>query len=46
MAFSDDCVGKMIDRLKASPAWENLLVVLVAIAVEYAIGVAPSGTLL
>ena len=30
MAFSDDCVGKMIDRLKASPAWENLLVVLVA----------------
>ena len=30
MAFSDDCVGKMIDRLKASSAWENLLVVLVA----------------
>ena len=30
MAFSDDCVGRMLDRLKASPAWENLLVVLVA----------------
>ena len=30
MAFSDECVGKMIDRLKASPAWKNLLVVLVA----------------
>lgn len=30
MAFSDECVGRMIDRLKASPAWENLLVVLVA----------------
>ena len=30
MAFSDACVGAMIDRLKASPAWRNLLVVLVA----------------
>lgn len=30
MAFSDEAVGRMIDRLKASPAWENLLVVLVA----------------
>lgn len=30
MAFSDECVGRMLDRLKASPAWENLLVVLVA----------------
>lgn len=30
MAFSDECVGRMIERLKASPAWENLLVILVA----------------
>ena len=30
MAFSDECVGKMIDRLKASPAWKDLLVMLVA----------------
>ena len=30
IAFSDECVGKMIDRLKASPAWKDLLVVLVA----------------
>ena len=30
MAFSDECVGKTIDRLKASPAWKDLLVVLVA----------------
>ncbi|MEG0788956.1 MAG: LTA synthase family protein [Alistipes sp.] len=30
MAFSDDCVGRMIAKLKASPAWNNLLVVLVA----------------
>lgn len=29
-AFTDDCIGELIDRLKASPAWENLLVVLVA----------------
>lgn len=29
-AFSDDCVGRMIDKMKASPAWDNLLVVLVA----------------
>lgn len=30
MAFADECVGRMIDRLKASPAWDDLLVVLVA----------------
>lgn len=30
MAFTDACVGRMIDRLKASPAWDDLLVVLVA----------------
>lgn len=29
-AFTDDCIGRMIERLKNSPAWENLLVVLVA----------------
>lgn len=29
MAFTDDCIGEMIARLKESPAWENLLVVLV-----------------
>ncbi len=29
-AFTDDCVGQLIDRLRRSPAWENLLVVLVA----------------
>ncbi|WP_419510481.1 LTA synthase family protein [Alistipes sp.] len=29
-AFSDACVGRMIDKLKASPVWDNLLVVLVA----------------
>lgn len=30
MAFTDDCVGRLVDRLRASPAWDNLLVVLVA----------------
>lgn len=30
VAFSDECVGRMLDKLKASPAWDNLLVVLVA----------------
>lgn len=29
-AFADECVGRMVDKLKASPAWDNLLVVLVA----------------
>lgn len=29
-AFTDECVGRMIDTLRASPAWDNLLVVLVA----------------
>lgn len=28
-AFTDHCIGRMIERLKASPAWENLLVVLI-----------------
>ena len=30
MSFSDACVGRMIERWKASPAWDNLLVILVA----------------
>ena len=30
MAFSDECVGRMLDRLKGSAAWDNLLVGLVA----------------
>lgn len=30
VAFTDDCIGRMIGKLKASPAWDNLLVVLVA----------------
>ena len=30
MAFTDEQIGKMISKLKASPAWDNLLVVLVA----------------
>ncbi len=30
MAFTDACIGQLIDQLKASPAWKNLLVVLVA----------------
>ncbi len=29
-AFTDEQIGRMIDRLKASPAWEDLVVVLVA----------------
>ncbi len=30
MAFTDACVGRMIDRWKASPAWDDLVVILVA----------------
>lgn len=26
-AYADDCFGKFIDRLKQSPAWDNLLVI-------------------
>ncbi len=29
-AFTDECVGKMIERWKQSPAWDNMLVVLIA----------------
>ncbi len=30
IAFTDDCIGRMIDRWRRSPVWDNLLVVLVA----------------
>lgn len=30
MAFADDCMGRFIDRMKASPAWDNLLIILIA----------------
>lgn len=29
-AFTDECVGAMIDRWKSSKAWENMLVILIA----------------
>ncbi len=28
-AFTDHCIGALVERLKASPAWENLLLILV-----------------
>lgn len=30
MAFTDDCLGNFIDKLKQTPLWDNLLVILVA----------------
>ena len=40
-AFTDECVGRMIDRWRDSPAWDNLLVVLVADhAYSYPYGIA------
>lgn len=30
MAFTDDCIGKMVEKLRDSPAWENLLLMFVA----------------
>ncbi len=29
-AFTDECVGRMLDRWRRSPVWDNLLVILVA----------------
>ena len=29
-AYTDECVGKMIEKWKASPEWENMLVVMIA----------------
>lgn len=29
MAYLDDCIGKFIDRLRQTPAWENTLVILI-----------------
>ncbi len=29
-AFTDECVGRMLDRWRRSPAWDDLLVILVA----------------
>lgn len=28
-AFTDDCIGRFVERVRNSPAWENLLVILV-----------------
>lgn len=28
MAYLDDCIGKLVARLKASPAWSNLLLII------------------
>ena len=28
MAYLDDCIGKLVTRLKASPAWNNLLLII------------------
>ena len=28
-AYTDECIGRLIERLKATPAWDNLLIVLV-----------------
>jgi phosphoglycerol transferase MdoB-like AlkP superfamily enzyme len=28
-AYTDDCLGKLVDRLKQSPQWDNLLVIMV-----------------
>lgn len=28
-AYTDECIGRLIERLKASPVWANLLIVLV-----------------
>ncbi|MBR0037025.1 MAG: LTA synthase family protein [Bacteroidales bacterium] len=30
VAFTDSCIGSFIDRLKATPAWDNLLIIGVA----------------
>ncbi len=30
MAYTDDCLGKLIGRLKDSPVWDNLLVVILS----------------
>ena len=30
VAFTDDAIGKMIDRWRGSPAWEDMLVILIA----------------
>jgi phosphoglycerol transferase MdoB-like AlkP superfamily enzyme len=29
-AYTDDCVGRFIDRLKKTPAWDNLLIIFLA----------------
>ncbi|MDR1583475.1 MAG: LTA synthase family protein [Prevotellaceae bacterium] len=29
-AYTDDCIGKFIDKLKKTPAWDNLLIIFLA----------------
>lgn len=30
IAYTDDCLGKFLDKLKQTPAWENLLIICIA----------------
>ena len=30
IAYTDDCLGKFIDKLKQTPAWDNLLIICIA----------------
>lgn len=30
VAFTDSCIGNFVDRLKSTPAWDNLLVIFIA----------------
>lgn len=40
-AYVDDCFGKFIDKLKASPAWDNLLVICTG---DHGVNIEESGT--
>lgn len=46
MAFADECLGRFVERMKASPAWDDLLIVVIADhAYAYPYGIAHSAEL-
>lgn len=43
MAFADECIGRLVERLRASDAWDDLLIIIVADhAYRYPYGIAGS----
>ena len=46
IAFTDECIGRLVERLRESPLWDNLLIIIVADhGYRYPYDIAPDGVL-